>query len=61
MPLIPQIVVLLHAKKLQRIISPMILETPFIQGGTGMGEMLFIPPKSLLNLSRHLSHDTQVA
>ena len=41
------------------LISPIIFGNAFIQREKRMGEMSFIPPKSLLNPSRHLSHDTQ--
>jgi hypothetical protein len=33
----------------------------FVQRGKSMGEKPFISPKSLLNSSRHLSHDSQAA
>jgi len=42
-----------------RLISPIIFKKAFIQRGKSMGEMLSIPPKSLLNHSRHPSHTTQ--
>ncbi len=43
------------------LISPIIFGNAFVQRGKSMGEMLFIPPKSLPNHSLHLSHDSQTA
>jgi hypothetical protein len=39
-------------------IPPVIFGNAFVDRGFGMGEIIFIPPISLLNLSHHHSLDT---